>query len=156
MGPKLKYEKLPPDDHLVRYVPWGRLLKDENDNVIGILGEAFRRRPDENALSATWLEYFSGSRQKQVTSSVRAIRASRSVGGKSGFAVGNVIAISKACAQRNQKVRIIHEPIKDNKAHASVRRIPRDDLELLEILATEAWAELVLNSSIPEGSEPAP
>ena len=153
----MKYHKLPPDDHIIRYVSWARLRKDENDNVIGVLGEAFRRRPDENALSATWLEYFSGSRQKQVTSSVRAIRASKLCPRpKSGFAIGNVDAISKACLQRKQRVRIIHEPEEDNKAHASVRRITRDDLELLEILATEAWAELVLNSSIPEGSKSAP
>lgn len=156
IGVLMKYQALPPNDHVVRYVPWGKLLKDENDNVIGFLGEAFRRRSNEDALSATWAEYFKGSSQTQITSSILAIRASRSVGGKSCFAIGGVAAISDACAQRNQKVRIIHEPTTENKAHASVRRIPRDDMELLEILATEAWAELVPNSSIPKGGKPAP
>jgi hypothetical protein len=53
-------------------------------------------------------------------------------------------------------VRIVHEPEDDNKAHAAVRRIPRDDELLLEQLASEAWAEVVLNSAIEEGAEPAP
>jgi hypothetical protein len=53
---------LPDDHHVVRYVPWARLRKDEHENVIGVLGAAFRLRDGEQYLSATWAEFFSGGR----------------------------------------------------------------------------------------------
>ncbi|MGT2502529.1 hypothetical protein ACVOMS_20245 [Bradyrhizobium guangxiense] len=53
---------LPETDHCVRYVPWARLRKDEEDNVIGILGAAFRLRDEEDYLSATWAEFFPARR----------------------------------------------------------------------------------------------
>lgn len=153
----MKEKNIRPEHHVVRYVPWQRLRKDEKDNVDGILGAAFRLRDDEKALSATWLEYFPGERPAQVTAAVQAIRASTlKVGSKSGFAVGEVGAIKAACASRGHKIRIVHEPEDDNKAHVAVRQIPRDDAQLLELLATEAWAELVMNAQIPVGGVPAP
>ena len=44
----------------------------------------------------------------------------------------------------------------DNKAHVAVRRFPRDEMELFELLAQGAWSELILNSAIPDGEVPAP
>jgi hypothetical protein len=67
---------LPPEDHVVRYVPWARLRKDEEDNVIGVLGAAFRLREGEEYLSATWAEFFKKSIHcEAVESAVKAIRA---------------------------------------------------------------------------------
>ena len=153
----MKGQKLPPEHHVVRYVPWSKLRKDENDNVLGVLGEAFRLRETEKGLSVTWLEYFEGDRPAQVIKSVKAIRASNlRPGGKSGFAIGEIAAVTTACAERKHKIRVVHEPEDDNKAHASVRRLPRDDLELLELLATTAWSELVLNADVEKGVVPAP
>jgi len=130
---------------------------DENDNVIGILGTAFALRDDEAYLSATYLEYFSGLRSEQIESVVWAVRASDlNVGGKAGFVIGNVGEILIASADRNHKIRIVYEPSADNMAHSAVRRWPTDDAELLEILAAETWAELVLNSAVKEGQAAAP
>lgn len=152
----MKSQKLPPDDHVVRYVPFGKLRRDENDNPIGILG-AFKLRDNESYLSTTWLEYFGGSKDEQIRAAVRAVRASRlSVTRKSGFAIGRVSAIAATCAERHHSIRILHEPEDDNKAHSSVRRIPRGDDLLVELLAAESWCELVLNAQIPDGAEPAP
>ncbi|MGO9485155.1 MAG: hypothetical protein ACLPX9_11310 [Rhodomicrobium sp.] len=145
----MKGQKIPPEHHVVRYVPWSKLRKDENDNVLGVLGEAFKLRPDEKSLSTTWLEYFAGDRSTQVTAAVKAIRASNlKPGGKSGFAIGNVESVASACADRKHKIRVIHEPEDDNEAHTSVRRFPRDDPELLELLAAGAWSYLVLNVNV--------
>jgi hypothetical protein len=157
VGLKMKVKKLPFDHHIVRYVPWGKLRKDENDQVLGVLGEAFQLRPTEKALSTTWLEYFAGDRPAQITAAVQAIRASKlSPGGKSGFAITKVAALSKACEVRtNRKIRVVHEPEDDNKAHVSVRQFPRDDMELLELLAADVWSELVMNSEIALGKKPA-
>lgn len=149
-------QRLPPKHHVVRYVPASKLLRDENGNVVGVLGAAFKLREGERALSATWLEYFPGERTQQISEVVQAFRASLKVGTKSGFAIGNVGAIIAACVSRRHQIRIVHEPEEDNRAHVAVRRMPRDDPELLELLAEKAWAELVLNAQIPSGRAPAP
>lgn len=144
-----KTKKIPLDNHVVRYVSWSKLRKTENDEVIGVLGEAFRMRDSENSLSTTWLEYFEGSHNEQIVAAVRAIRASKlEVRPKSGFAIGGVGAIQDECAARHYKVRIFHVPRCDNEAHATVRALPRDDMELLERLAAGAWADWTLNKTV--------
>jgi hypothetical protein len=153
----MKNEKLPPEHHVVRYVPFGKLRKDEDDNPIGVLGAAFKLRDSEQYLSTTWLEYFAAPRRDQITAAIQAIRASRlSVSAKSGFAIGRVGAIAATCAEHGHSTRIIHEPEDDNKAHAAVRRMPRDDEELLELLAAESWCELILNADVAAGVHSAP
>ena len=150
----MKNQKLPPDNHVVRYVPFGKLRRDENDNTIGVLGAAFKLRDNETYLSTTWLEYFAGAKCDQIAAAIRAVRASRlGVASKSGFAIGRVGAIVSTCAERGRNICIIHEPEDDNKAHAAVRRMPRDDDELLELLAAESWSELILSARIPDGAE---
>jgi hypothetical protein len=144
---------LPEPDHCVRYVPWARLRKDEHDNVIGILGAAFRLRDDETYLSATWVEFFPGPDHRyQLEAAVRAIRASKiSVRPKSGFAVGCVSEIKKACINdpKQHKLRIIHEAETDNPAHAALRGWPRDNDDLLNLLAEKVWCDPVLNVDVP-------
>jgi hypothetical protein len=143
---------VPDNNHIVRYVPWARLRKDENDNVIGVLGAAFRLRPDEEYLSATWAEFFGGEHKENLDCAVHAIRASDiDVRPKSGFAIGEVAAIKERClADRNRhKIRVIHEKEDDNPAHAALRLWPRDNDALLELLAENDWAETLLNTDVP-------
>lgn len=151
--------KLPPEHHIVRNASWAKLRKDENDNVIGVLGIAFKMRDVDTYLSTTWLEYFSGSRSDQIISAVKAMRASNlTIPTRSGFAIGNVrrITDTAAAAEKAYRLRILHERADDNKAHVAVRRFPRDDMELFELLAIDAWSEVVLNSDVPAGEIPAP
>jgi hypothetical protein len=142
-----------PKDDLMRCVPWGRLRKDENDDVVGIEASAFRLRTHgpaiEEYLSAGWVQFFDGSLDDQIVHCVKAFRKSRSpTSPKSGFAVGNVAAISAACETRGKKIRVIHEPTSDNAAHVAVRQWPLDDDLLFEELARSIWARLVLNKDI--------
>jgi hypothetical protein len=69
------------DDHsLTRYVPFGKLRKHEDgESAIGVLSIAFELRPDEEYLSATWVEYFPDEigAAVQLISAVRAIRKSK-------------------------------------------------------------------------------
>lgn len=151
MPPK-KNSKIPINNHVIRYVPWTKLRKDENDNVIGILGEAFKLRDNEKSLSAAWLEYFQYPiRNDQIIAAVQAMRASRlAVKPNSGFAIGKVDDIQSTCIARNVKnVRIVYSPSNDNEAHVAVKSLPGDDSDLLELLASEAWTELILNKNIP-------
>jgi hypothetical protein len=153
--------KLPPEHHIVRNVPWGKLRKDDNDpeKVIGVLGEAFKMRPVDETLSTAWLEYFAGARRDQIYGAIRAMRASKlEIKTKSGFAIGKVGGVASVAAEHNYSIRVLHEPEDDNKAHVAVRRWPRDDMAFFEILAAGAWSELVLNNDpdIPKGAEGAP
>jgi hypothetical protein len=142
---------LPADSHCIRYVPWSRLRKDEDDNVIGVFGAAFRLRDDEDYLSATWAEFFSGDYNSRIAAAVRAIRASNiKVTPRSGFAIGVVALIKEACLNdpKQHRIRVIHEAADDNPAHAALRGWPRDNDDLLSLLADEVWCETVLNASI--------
>ncbi|WP_020161290.1 hypothetical protein [Methylobacter marinus] len=150
--PPRKNTKIPADNHIIRYIPWTKLRKNENGEVIGIISEAFKIRDTEKYLSATWLEYFQRPlRKDQIIAAVEEMRASNlAVKPKSGFSLGKVSDIESVCTKRNIKnIRIVYSPSDNNAAHVAVKSLPGDDLELLELLATEAWAELILNSSIP-------
>src|SRR5208337_4672405 len=84
-----KISNIPDEDHIMRHVPWGRLRRDEDDNVIGFLPQAFERRPDEESLSVSWVEHYSDPATR-VRDAVWAVRNARRVGGRSAFAIGNV------------------------------------------------------------------
>jgi hypothetical protein len=142
---------LPETDHIVRYVPWARLRKDEEDNVIGVIGAAFRLRETEEYLSATWLEFFKGTRPENIIAAVKAVRASRVVvKPRSGFALGQVEKIKARCVadKGKHKIRVIHEAEDDNKAHTALRQWPRDNDSLLDLLAEHDWNEIILNKDI--------
>jgi hypothetical protein len=149
---------IPPDHSLIRNVSWSKLRKDADDNVVGVLPDAFVLRVGENELSTTWLEYFSGNRSQQIIDAVHAIRCSNyKPGPKGGFAIGVVRKISAAAASKGTAIRVLHEPEDDNVAHAVIRRWPRESEDLFDLLADEIWNELVLNAAIPNeplGSSP--
>lgn len=151
-------KNLPDDHHAVRYVPWGKLEKDRHDMPTGRpLFSAFQLREDEDGLSVTWLEYFRGDPEQRVVRAVQAIRASNlKPSSKSGFAIGVVQSIKSDCLGRKHKIRIVHAPVKDNFAHSELRQFPRDDAELLEILARSSWSKVVLNKEITPGERKAP
>jgi hypothetical protein len=143
---------LPPEHHVVTYVPWSRLRKDEEDNVIGVLGAAFRLRKDEEYLSATWVEFFKvPSHGGCIAAAAKVIRGSEvKVTTRSGFAIGNVGRIKDICLadKQNHKIRVIHEPEDDNEAHTALRGWPHDNDPLLDLIAEDAWSETVLNIDI--------
>jgi hypothetical protein len=144
-----RIRNLPDDHHVMRYAPWGKLRRDEDDNVLGFLGEAFKLRPDEDSLSVNWLEYFDGDHEAQIQASVKMFRRTITVGIKSAFGVGNVAKIKEVCRARGASVRIVYEPTDDNPSHSGIRRLPRDDEILLDSLAADAFAELIHNTTIP-------
>lgn len=144
-----KGANLPDDNHVMRYVPWSRLLRDEADNVIGFLSQAFALKPDEESLSVNWLEYFGGDRKTNIQDSVLEFRRTYTVGRKSAFGIANVKKIKDTCsATAGVKVRVVYEPSRKNPAHSGIRRLPRDDVALLDALAADVFSELVKNSDV--------
>jgi hypothetical protein len=140
---------LPDDDHVMRYVPWGKLRRDEDDNVLGFLPQAFQLRPGEEGLSVNWLEYFSNPATRRQDS-VWDMRKAMGVGAQSAFAIGDVGKIKATCLDRGVRVRIVYEPDDKQPAHSAIRRLPRDDLILLAALADDAFVEMVRNVEIPQ------
>jgi hypothetical protein len=146
-----KGKNLPDEDHVIRYVPWRRLRKDEDDNVLGFLPQAFQLRPEEEYLSVNWVEYYDGDREGQIRLSVWAMRDSfEKLGAKSAFAIGNVAHIKKTCQGFGGRVRVVDEPdLPKNPGHSAIRRLPPDDLNLLDALAADAFTDRVNNIDIP-------
>ena len=138
------------EDHIVRYVPWTKLLKDEDDNVLGFLPQAFELRPDEESLSVNWLEFFSGDRSEKKRQAIQAFRASVKVGKKSAFGIANVGEVKDTCLSSGARVRIVYMPEENNASHALIKHLPRTELALFEALATTAFSELVQNTAVPE------
>ncbi len=150
----MKDDKIPDGDHVARHVPWSRLRRDQDDRILGIVWQALQKRPTEDALSVSWLEFFGGTHRenlKQAAEAFRRTQQSGKIGTKSGFAVAAVSVIHGLCSEHGVNVRIVHEPIAGNEAHASIRRLPPDDSELLDILAVEAFAELALVADMEPG-----
>jgi hypothetical protein len=50
---------------------------------------------------------------------------------------------------KKHRIRIIHEAESDNPAHAALRGWPRDNDDLLNLLAEEVWCDSILNSTVP-------
>src|SRR5215216_3191402 len=105
-------KNLPDEDHIIRYVPWQRLRRDQDDNVIGFLPHAFELREGEEYLSVNWLEFYEGSKDEQFRLSIWTIRDrfEKPLGKRSAFAIGNVGKVRQTCRAAGNRVRIVHEP----------------------------------------------
>lgn len=136
---------LPDADHIVRHCNSQQLIR-EGEEVIGIFPHAFLLRDNEKYLSASWLEFFPGNRSQRIDAVIKTTAACRTVKPSHGFAIGNVSDVKEACAGFGQKLRIVHEPSSKNPnpAYTAVRQFRSDDLELLQLLAMDAWSELIV------------
>lgn len=127
---------LPTEDHIARYIRSGLLIRDETRHIIGVHPSAFVLREGEMNLSVDWMERHPGSKAAQLREVVQ--HAELQLKKNDAYGVLQVGIFSSACARRNVKVRIIHEPTSNNPAHSAVHQYPRDDLELATILASLA------------------
>lgn len=137
------------EHHVIRYAPWSKLRKDEDENVHGLLPQALELRPGEEYLSVTWIEFFEGEPHEQYLCAVSTLRSSIDTRPKGAMAKANVGKMRDICRQRSAPIRIVHEPEDPNEAHAAIRRVPFDNMDLLDRLVTEAFFEFDLNKNIP-------
>lgn len=106
--------------------------------MLGILAAAFQRKETEEHLSVNWLERADANPGDRLRRTVQLISTSLTIGPKARIAVANVGTFVGICSKLGHKVRILHSPDDGNEPHSEIHRLPRDDMELLEILATEA------------------
>jgi hypothetical protein len=143
-------QNIPEEHSLVRYVPWAKLRRDEDQNVIGVLAIAFELRPDEEELSANWLEFYQGDREARLIAMISTARLSDLRPTlKSGFTIGICGEINAAARSNSASIRILHAPVDRNDAHVELRRWPRENKDLFDLLADEVWADLVLTKDFP-------
>lgn len=149
---------LPREDHVLRFVPPSRLHRDEDDNVIGVLPQAFELRlhQDEKYLSVNWLEYFKGDFDSNIEATVSSFRESRKainarMPKRSAFCIGNVGKVLDTCiACKFPKVRIVYEKQNSthNKSHSKIIRLPENDADLLDLFANDVFDRIVFNADI--------
>jgi len=133
-------KSLPDTDHIVRHVPFK--LLDDNGKP---LPQAYELRPGEKYLSAAWFEYFKGSSADRVAGCASMMSHYRKLKPHDAFAVGNVGEVKDAFHEFNQKPRVVseHDSLQGlNLAYVALRQVQTDNLDLLELLAQDAWSEV--------------
>lgn len=134
--------KVPNDSHVVRYVRKRLLRRDEDGNVLGILPQALELRDGETYLSVTWIEHFDPRFEEGLIEAAEAIRRQLTVKNNDGFSTTEVRPFCDICERFDERVRVLHEPVNpENTGHVAIRRFPRDNLDLLDLLASEAFVE---------------
>lgn len=149
----MPYAKIPDSDHVLRYAGQNRLQLDDSGHPLALAPAAFKLRPEDNGkLSVTWLEYFHHCGPPRGHDAVVAFRQSMSnrLGRKSAFGIANVGRLRSELGAVGKRIRILEEPTDDNPGHAVVTGYSNDEEELLELLATSVFTELLPNSEVPE------
>jgi hypothetical protein len=143
-----KGSNLPATDFILRYIHKNRLRRDENGNVIGILGQAFELRDNEEHLSVCWLDYFNGSNQNKTYLSIVVKNMVLKINPKDAFAIANIEQVKQVADKNDNQVRIVYDPNIDIPNHSEIRKYPRGVAVLYDALAREAFTQVVINSSI--------
>ena len=98
-------DDLPNPSRVVRYVPFGRMDKDEDDNCLRPLPNAFEQKQGHEYLSATWCEFFDGASDEQLRCAVEALRKSKiDVRPKACFCVANTPEVLGAIEDRGRRM----------------------------------------------------
>lgn len=154
---------LPDADHVMRFAPLSRQLIDGDTGAsIGIAPTAFAiRAADKGGLSVTWIEHFGKDGRNSRAAAAAAYRESlpsKKLPAKGAFAWAEIEAIKNAGVPYRKRIRVVHDPVEGNPGHAEVRHFDDDDLELLELLATDVFIdwEFVANMSVPDRKEKSP
>ena len=132
----------------MRHVSSQRLRRDEDGNILGFLPQAFALRPGEESLSVSWLEISDGDQNTRIKKIIWELRAAKGIGKTSAFGIGNVGNIKSICKNNSAIVKIVYAPTKNIPSHSDIRHLPKDNLSLLQALATDAFCELVRNADI--------
>ncbi len=144
-------KSLSDDHHVVRHITNALVDWDEQTGVIrGIFPQAFElKEKDEGYLSASWREFFRGTKLQQLAGIAAFVGKTRKVTSKQAFACGRVGDVKEACLEHGQKIRVTYEPdAEENLAYAAIRRYQSDNMELLDLLAKDAWCDVTHSKDV--------
>lgn len=143
---------IPDGDHVIRHVPLAKTRRDSDGKIYGILPQAIERRDREEYLSVSHYECFHGSQIQKLASVRNAIAAGKqsgTIGIKGLLAKANVRILKQAVEQNaEQKIRIAYLPTKKDPSHSGVYKLPQENTELMDALASEVFSEMFLLSDI--------
>lgn len=146
---------IPDQDHVLRHVPYKKLLKDADGNVYGLLPQAFElREKDKNKLSVNWVEYFKrDTHDKNVVSAILSLRDSKNrpikASSTCAYAIGNVKTIKDTCRKHtSEKVDVVFSGYAGNESHSSIIRLPDNHERLKMELAEDVFTEIVKNRDV--------
>ncbi len=138
--------------HVVRHIPFPNLRKNGDGKVIGILPQAFQHRQNEEYLSVNWLEYFELDKSSNLSETKKSIieaKRSKKISANSRLAIGNVGKIKEALLKKEiGNIRIAYAPSKANPAHSGIYNLPKEDYDLMAMLAEELFDEMHIVSAI--------
>jgi len=139
---------LPPGHHVMRLVPYkAQHRHPDTDAFIAVLPTAFELRPRyEGCLSVCWIEHFGGydlAAKRDAAIAFRETLDTKHIGGAAVFAAAQVDAIVQSGKRFEKAIRVIHDPVPGNAGHACVRHYSNEDLELMDVLATEVFTDVV-------------
>jgi hypothetical protein len=115
---------------------------EDTDAPIGFLPQAFELKDGESYLSASWVEFFPGSLDESTAATLDEFGGVLEIRKKDLFARGVVANIKETCRAARLRIRVTHEG-DDYPSHSAVRQMQGASLQLLELLAAQAWAEVV-------------
>lgn len=147
-------DDLPNPTRVLRFVPYGRMLRDpDDDRFICPAPEAFRPRPGEDYLSVTWCEYYQGSREQQLRCAIEAMRnSSLTVGNKACFCEVDTGVLFAAMAHFGRAGRAVYLPEDDNEAHSGLYGLSEDDGLILEVISdtfAQSWLDKERADGLP-------
>lgn len=130
----MKGNPIPDDDHISRYVSGSKIANGR------ISGTAFQLRPNEDALSVNWLEYFGlGDRNAEIQK-IRDvfIEKGRTLQAEAKFTVLKVGETKKYVRQEskdNRVLSVLHDPLDNDASHTGIYNVPREDPAVGDMIA---------------------
>jgi len=100
-------------------------------------------------LSSSWLEQFSRDYEEGLNAAAAAIGQQLEIKPRDGFTVGNVGKIVETCENFDVRVRLLHERKAENTGYCAIRGLPRDHIELFEMLAADVFTDTRIADAIP-------
>ena len=140
--------KLSRDQNITRYAAYKKQLRDENDQPVGVLPQAFTMRPiDKGKLSVNWVEYHDGEYEDQLKSVVADFRTKRDTRPSGIFVIANVGVLMDECGElKANRVKVIGPDGKKkglNPSHASINDLPENDAEIMQCLAAKVFVSFI-------------
>jgi hypothetical protein len=139
---------LPDDDHVMRFASRSKRVVDSEGKCFGPSPAAFAiRTTDEGGLSVTWVEYFGTLNEASRASAAAAYRQTlrdKRLPSEAIFAWAQVSVIKRAGAEYRKGLRVVHDPVDGNPAHAEIRHFNDEDLDLLEYMASDVFRDYVV------------
>ncbi len=142
-----------PDDHdLIRYIKRRFLAKNDDGSIVVdnsgkptmVFPQAFELREDEEYLSLTSIQLHDLDRAIGLVAGVHAIQestVSKKLSRTSAVSIGLNRSMKSACKEHGHNVRVLEHPEDENIGHVGVRRYPRDEIELFEVLSEDVFSD---------------